>query len=182
MKNPNAMATVLTEQGMGSLREETPVTIPSPTRIARIESIRQALALADYEDVPSSDLDEVVAPWFREAVYKWGKPAVYAIRINVREGHMSEMMAGKRPVALRHLIPLHEVPAAVQRLCAQLCLHAGLEPPQPKPTLTVDDLRQLALRLFVSNPTLTRVLLEEAALAKGAAPEEVLRLLAGERR
>ncbi len=169
---PNVTAKVLAKPGTGSTREENSEVFP---RIARIERIRQSLALAEYEDVPAGELDEVVAPWFRGAVEIWGKSAAYASRINVREGHFSEMLSGHRPVALRHLIPLHEVPKAVQAFCTPLCTHARLAPPQPAGTLTAEQVAAFALQLMLENPALMRLLRDEGSVTFGVEPDEVLR-------
>lgn len=180
MSTGRHIARTLPEAGMGATGEQSYPHAPClGGKIGRIEAIRQALTLADYEDVEASDLDLVVAPWFASAVDCWGKRDAYAARINVQRGHFSEMCNGKRPVALRHLIPLHESAEAVRALVSPLCAHAGLEPPQIRKRITREEVLELALEVFLSSPQLLKTLLREAQDRKGASAEEVTAALKG---
>lgn len=173
-----SMTTRLPEDDRGRTREDSSRVGALSSRIARIARIRQSLALADYEDAPANELDEVVAPWFRAAVEAWGKSTAYAARINVSESHLSEMLAGKRPVALRHLIPLHESQAAVKALVGPLCQHAGLDAPQSATRVTRDQVVAEFMRSLLESPPLLRLLVAEAARAFGVSADEVMAALA----
>jgi len=148
-----------------------------PRAISVAESVRRQIEQGDGDEQTTAELDALTAPWFAAAVDAWGKRSAYAARIGVAESYLSYMCSGKKPVALRHLLPLHESAAAVQALVGPLCGHAGLEPPQPKAQLTAEQVQVFALRLMLESPPLMRLLRDEGAVAFGVEPDEVLRAL-----
>jgi hypothetical protein len=69
---------------------------------------------------------------FARAVDAWGKHSSYAREIGVSEGVMSEMIAGKRVVQLRHTLPLYKHPVASKVWLDWQCEEASLAPVRPK--------------------------------------------------
>lgn len=173
------MRRLLPESDGGTPRVEDTQNVPAT--IGRLVAIVKRL---DGLNEPSADhMHKLAAPVVAAILDGYGKDDAAAERLRTTKQKISDKRTGLRGTAAWEMVALMaESREAFMEFAQMFCALHGLEPPQPKPTLTVDDLRQLALRLFVSNPTLTRVLLEEAALAKGAAPEEVLKILAGERK
>lgn len=148
--------------------------------LARIESVRQRMVVGP--DPTTSELDEVVAPWFDSAVETWGKGLAYATQLGVSEQHLSMMRAGKKAAPIRALLPLLSSQPAVQRFCAPMCEAVQLVPPQPRARLTIGDAQVAALRMVMENPVFLKSLIEQMALMFGASSDETLRLLAGEKK
>lgn len=151
--------------------EEKPVA----NLLARFESVRQRVAVG--KDPGVGELDAVVAPWFDAAVDAWGKEDAFAETLGVSRQHVELMRKGKKAVPLRALLPLLQSRAAVLAFVRPLCEAVDLEPPQPRPRVTHDQVAQVALDAMLLNPALLDLLVRMVAERHGAAPEEVVRAL-----
>jgi hypothetical protein len=167
------IAAMLPEDGRVSTGEE-----PAPrcsSLIGRVESLRQKLAANDENS--TGELDTAVAPVFDAAVRAYGKATALASELGVTESYLSAMRSGKKPVALRHILPLLRSREAVLALVAPLCAAVGLEPPQPKKEITREQVLEAALAYLLESPPLLKSFSREAGEHLGVEPGDVLRAL-----
>lgn len=149
--------------------------------IAQIERLKAQILVAG--DAETGELDAQAADWFAAGVQAWaggdadGASEAYGNALGVSRQHVEAMMVGKKSTPLRALLPLLQSREAVLAFVTPLCLAVGLEPPQPKRTLTPEQVVGLALSLFADNPVLLAALQEVAAERHGAEPEETLKAL-----
>jgi hypothetical protein len=144
--------------------------------LAKLESVKQALANQDKEPA-AGDMDEIAAEWFDSAVSSFGKADALAAELGIDKSYLSCMRSGKKPVALRHLIPLLKSREAVLAFVAPLCAEVGLEPPQPKRTITRAEVLEDALLYLLDSPPLLRSFIRYVVERRGVEDGDVLAAL-----
>ena len=127
----------------------------------------------------SAETDGEAARWFDAAVGCWGKGVAYASELGVMESFLSEMRAGKRGIALRHLLPLLGHTEAVLAFVAPLLESIGYVA-RPVRGLTEAELALIVLRGLNDGSAVTRRLIENLAAPHGHEPAEVQLVLHGE--
>jgi transcriptional regulator with XRE-family HTH domain len=142
-----------------------------------LESVRQNIALLDGDESTDKQ-NAAIAPIFDKAVGAYGKADALAEELGITKSYLSEMRSGKKPIALRHLIPLLKSREAIAALVAPLCMAVDLQPPQPAKKLSRAQLKDDALALLVENDALLRMFIDEVARRRGVQRDDVLRVLA----
>jgi hypothetical protein len=155
----------------------------------RVVSIAESLRHRNGIGEDKSQADALVSPWFDRAcaVYmaqmstatEEVKAEHLAARMGVDEHYLSHMRAGRKPVALRHLIAFMDCPAAIAALEEGINSEAGLDPPRVAEEIKVtdEDLQVTALEVVRESSALRREVAIRIAERKRVAVDRVLNLL-----
>lgn len=127
----------------------------------------------------SAEADGVTSRWFDAAVGCWGKGIAYAAELGVVESFLSDMRAGKRGIALRHLLPMLGHVEAVLAFTAPLLESIGYVA-RPVTAPTFAQLAGAVLADLDDGSAVTRRLIENAASKRGWTAEQVALALHGE--
>lgn len=135
-------------------------------------------------DVETDKLDSEVSHWFDRAV------SIYmavrninafdmASRIGVDMKYLSHMRAGRKPIALRHLIALFDCPEAIQAFIEPIAEEANLEPARVRVpvVITEQELKDEAFGCMTDSEANRHALAFRIAKKKEVRPEFVLKLL-----
>lgn len=127
----------------------------------------------------AAETDGEAAKWFDAAVGCWGKGVAYAAELGVVESFLSEMRAGKRGIALRHLLPLLGHPESVLAFVAPLLESVGYVA-RPTRGITPAEVNAIAARLLCETRASKEMLVRECERVHGATPEQVALALRGD--
>ncbi len=151
------------------------------TVVPRIIAIAESFKRRKEDRPEAAKLDALVAPWFDAAcsaylTAKDIKADELAEKMGVDEHYLSHMRSGRKPVALRHLIPLLDCREAVTAFVAPPIAEVGLEV-SPRRVLTRDQLLESALIYVLESGPLLRSFAREVAQKHGVQPDDVLKAL-----
>jgi hypothetical protein len=158
MKSPSKPSLAQTQKG--SRGEDRSLDLPLGDLAAQKEKRRRGL-------------DAQAAKWFDSAVGAYGKAQALALELDVTESYLSDMRAGDRSTPLRALLPLLKSRDAVLAFVAPLCDAVGLAEPQPKRTVSREEVDAKTAQLVRRTVTLWKLLRSEVAAELGADEEQV---------
>lgn len=127
------------EKGEGTSREEFDAGALNRSRLGSL-------------DVHGDEMRGLVRECFAAGVQAWGKQGAYATRIQINEPHLSDMLAGKRPIHLKQALPLLATIASAKAFTGWQCRMSGLLQPELADVVQLSKQEARLLSWLMSTP------------------------------